>query len=206
MTILVNTLYTIFLGMMFRNLVLVELLAGGASRQIQVHALLRSDNALRTVPLLILFGVDWICFQIVFPPLSAASFSTADAVLLIAYVPVLVALGYAVVLSLEKSSRFTAPAAYYHILAACAEIIWLAVGIVQLPEKGDGIPPHTVAILLTAMLFYVLIRFLLAICYLAIRWDRAGPVRPEVLPFIGLALKPALFVFLAKSLDVALIL
>jgi len=191
----VNTLYILFLGILCRNLVLVQLSGAGTTSTIQVYGLLRKSNMPKTIPLLLLFTVDWICFQFIYPPTTHFSFRSSDAFLLILYVPVLVALGVAVLFSLEDSLQFCIPAAIYNVTATVAESGWL---VIRLRTLDLQISSGEVAWLLGIMLLYIIGRALLFALYLAVAAGRATRIRPEILTVTALFFKPALFVLLAR--------
>jgi hypothetical protein len=189
MAFVIITLYSVLLGTLFRNFVVVQAPSsvGGAAT---VHQFIRAELWYRTLGLLLLFFIDWVCFMIVFPPAQPFAMEFADLALLMCYVPAVSLLGFAVVLSLDATRRFCLALTGYHVCAAIAELLWLSIKVSQ-ESLGDS----QTGILLLAVGFYLMIRIALAAFFYFAREDDAA-LSPDVLITISLVPKPALLIFL----------
>lgn len=192
MSFLITTLYTVFLGTLFRNFVIVQLDA--ASNVVTVSPVIGIKNWARTIPLLLLFMVDWVCFLFLFPPSTSLSFSIQDMTLLVLYVPTLAMLGTCVMLSLECSQRYCFPLGIYHCTAALAEAWWVICYI----AKVENIGGKEAALISGLVIFYGLIRLALALFYFAIAKNLFPRLQPAPFTLISVLLKPTIFFFVGK--------
>ncbi|HEX8213665.1 MAG TPA: hypothetical protein VF584_26080 [Longimicrobium sp.] len=189
MAFVIITLYSVLLGTLFRNFVVVQV-PSSAGAAATVHQLIRADLWYRTVGLLLLFFIDWVCFMFVFPPAQPFAMELADLALLMCYVPAVSLLGFAVVLSLDTTRRFCVALTGYHACAAIAELLWLSLKVAQ-----ESLGNSQTGILFLAMGFYLMIRIALAAFFYVARRDDA-PLVPDTLIAISLVPKPALLILL----------
>ena len=185
MAFLISTVYSVVLGTLFRNFVLVRI-DGSPPGTVVVTHLIRKTNWKNTISLLLLFFVDWVVFLVIFPPGQPFTLDFRELLLLVFYLPALATLGTAVVASLEDSRRYCVPLALYHGLGGVAEIIWLiAVGYAVDTITGDTLGP-----VIAFVAVYVIIRGGLAVGY----YFLANPTRtvePIILAPVALLAKPA---------------
>jgi hypothetical protein len=202
MSFLITTLYTVFLGTLLRNFVVVQVTAAPTPDRpdrtaVNVAPLLCPDNVPRAIPLLSLFLVDWIAFLIVFPPSSAFSMGYSDMVLLMLYIPALAFLGAGVVMSLKDSeqpnaSMFVLPLAGYLIVGALADLVWVVIEIAGLASMTGS----DASIVLVAGFLYFATRLCTAVLFLRLQRPSFG-LQFSVLVFVAIVLKPGLLVVLS---------
>lgn len=198
MNLFVNTLYSIFLGMMFRSLLHIRVQEGAGTNCVAVKCLLDVGNVMHTLPLMVLFLIDWVCFQAVFPISSDVKYSFWDGIMLVVYTPSLAFLGYGVVTSLEKSERYSGSVALYHFLAASGEVVW----ITTLFFRTDGdMNTHQVGLVFFLVFLYVILRYALVVVHSLIYFGKLGNIQPQILVVTAWLFKPTLLILLFKIVD-----
>jgi hypothetical protein len=199
MSYLMTTLYTVFLGTLFRNFVLVQISPSPTGGNIvSVSSSLQRTNLQRALPLLLLFFIDWISFLIVYPVSQGFQITFSDFLLLIIYVPTLAMLGTGVLFSLQSTRSFCVPVGLYHLLAALAELIWLVNRI----SATEGMTGKASASAVAIISGYIFVRLFLAFLFY-VASQGTSVLRPEVLTAISLPIKPAFLILVSRLTDVS---
>jgi len=189
MDLIVNTVYTIFIAFTCNNLLHVRVKVTRPT-SIHVQHLINRENAMKTIPLLSLFLVDWIVFIVLFPPTSTTGFTLTDIILFVLYLPSLVCLGFASILSLENTNKFSPYAGWYHIFAIIGELTWI---VIRFSKLDHSVEPQEVAKVIGVVGIYAAFR--VAMFLLHINIQRFKLIKTEVLVVLALILKPCFIFF-----------
>jgi len=198
MDFIVNTVYTIFIAFTCNNLLHVRVKVTKPT-SIHVQHLINRENAMKTIPLLSLFLVDWIVFIVLFSPTSTTGFNLTDIILFVLYLPSLVCLGFASILSLENTNKFSLYAGLYHLFAIIGELAWI---VIRLSKLDNSVEPLELAKVVGVVGTYVALRF--AMAYLHINIHKIKLIKAEIVVVLALILKPC-FIFFSSVLSSCLV-
>lgn len=209
MTFFAAVLYAAILGVLFEHSFHIAPSGGPSATNINVTFYIRRDNVLTSGTLLLLFIIDWICFHILFGTSNNLTFDPLNGWLLFAYLPALLCLGLTVVFSYECTARdarrrFCLTAGFYHSFALLAELTWVLSHVQQLFFGQDGNGRFRFS-LIVVLIAYPLLRGFLAAGYFYCYAHPAGVIRPGILGFPSLFIKPAFLVALRYTIPEILV-
>jgi|KBSSwiStaDraftv2_1062776.scaffolds.fasta_scaffold70947_3 hypothetical protein len=199
MSFFVAILYTAILGVLFEHSFHINPHAGPAQNAIRVSFFIRRDNFLICTFLVILFLTDWVCFHLLFGVSTPFRLDWLNAALLFMYLPATLCLGLTIVFSYERVDpgshpKFCLTSGFYHSLALFAELAWL------LYRARDLFPEARIPLsLVVILLAYLAFRGFVAYSYFNCYKNPKGLIRPEILGFSSVFIKPAFLLLISFS-------
>lgn len=192
---LVSTIYAVFLGSTISSLFNVDTTGG----DIDVNTLIRRSNWLVTIPILLIFVIDWASFVGIFPIEDTFSIGFQDYILLFLYLPSIYLLSVSAVMSLDSSGRqYMVMFSLYHLVSFAAEFLWFCSKIVN--RNGD-ISPNSVGVILLISVIYTLLKCGV-VSFGFLFYNSVGRVRAVPIVWLSLILKPALFVAISNLMNI----
>lgn len=194
MAYLTTILYSVFLGTITRNLVLVK--EDQSTQSITIRNLITTTNRVRILPILLMFLVDWIIFLLIFGSSNQFTLEIYDISLLVFYFPAITFLTIALLNSIEESStNFCYHLSYYHFIAGVSEVVWI---IWKLSSyKGTEADVTSMIPIIIIIALYIIIRFGLG-AFFYISGNTTLRINSTLVNYLSLIVKPALLIFLTN--------
>ena len=192
MVYILSILYSVFLGTIARNLVIVQPSQVGNTFNVSVISLIKKDNISRVLPLTFLFLIDWCVFLLIFqfPQTSQGGTTLAieDIFLILCFLCSMVSLAHAVFLSFDTNdkNKCCLYAGWYYVLSTFGEVVWFSFLLYPLFKSGTFISP----LIPMALIIYLAVKFLFA----ALSFTTANAqvqYKPALIFIISCLLKPA---------------